>query len=456
WPMPPTGSLARAPEVYGYLLDGTSDASVGALSDLLQRGIAVRVSEKPFAVAGQAFGRGTLLIKREGNPDDLAGQLEEVAKRWGVAITATPTALAEDGPDLGGRHFLPLVAPRIGVWTGWPVSPSDYGSIWHLFDIGIDLRFSGLDLGRFASTDLRRYNVLVFPPARGTAYQNALGASGVKRLRQWIEAGGTAIGIGGGADFLADKDLDLTKTRARRQALDRYPPVVLGVSSGEVDQGGPLRASGIKAPEPVKDDAGEVKDNGKKKEEPVKRDSPYDIAPILGPGARPFAAGIDQGTPASPVPVDLATWIMPLLPSGIDKPTEEDLAAADERLRRFRPRGAFLRVDLDPENWVNWGLADEIPVWVSASDTFVAEPPVQVAARFPEVERLHLGGLLWPEAGARLARTAFATREQVGRGQVILFLANPVFRGWVHDSRRMFANSVLYGPGLGTDWSTPW
>ena len=125
-------------------------------------------------------------------------------------------------------------------------------------------------------------------------------------------------------------------------------------------------------------------------------------------------------------------------------------------MRRFRPRGAFLRVDLDPENWINWGLADEIPVWVSSSDTFVAEPPVQVAARFPDVDRLHLGGLLWPEAAARLARTAFATRERVGRGQVILFLANPVFRGWVHDSRRMFANSVLYGPGLGSEWASPW
>jgi hypothetical protein len=451
-PGSPRGSVGGSAAVHAYLIDGGSDRSVGALADLLQRGLAVRIAAKPFTVAGRSYQRGAIQVKREGNPDDLATQLTEVAKRWNVDVFATPTAKAQQGPDLGGREFDPLVAPRVGVWTAMPVSPSDYGAIWHLLDRGVDLRFTALDLGRFAQTDLRRYNVLVFPPARRSwggdggahgGYRAALGKNGVERLRSWIEAGGTAIGIGSGAEFLADRELELTKTRLRRQALDRFAPVVLGASARQVVQGGRLRATGLRA-------------NDEEDDSEAAAGSPYDVAPILGPGALPFAEGADLGTPASTDPVSLEKWIVPLLPSGETKPTAEAIESADERLRQFKPHGTFLRVDLDDDLWLSWGLPSEITAWVDAADTLVAESPVRVAARFPDVERLHLGGLLWPEAAGRLSGTAYATRESVGSGQVILYLDNPVFRGWMHDTARHFLNAVIYGPGLGTSWPAPW
>ena len=113
-------------------------------------------------------------------------------------------------------------------------------------------------------------------------------------------------------------------------------------------------------------------------------------------------------------------------------------------------------MELDHEAWLTWGVDDELPALIRSRSALVAEPPVQVAARFADLERLHLGGLLWPEAAGRLAHTAYATREARGRGQVILFLDEPEFRGWTLATRRLLANGILYGPGLGTRWSTPW
>ena len=55
-----------------------------------------------------------------------------------------------------------------------------------------------------------------------------------------------------------------------------------------------------------------------------------------------------------------------------------------------------------------------------------------------------------------MLKSASRTREGVGRGQVILFLAEPEFRGWTLGTRRLLLNAILYGPGLGTRWSTPW
>jgi hypothetical protein len=457
-PVPkPEGRMEAAESSYGYIIDGVPDSSVQALGDLLQAGMAVRLAERPFKVGGQPFPRGSILVKREGNPDDLAERLSRIAGQRGVQVRAAPTAKAEEGPDLGGRYFHPLVAPRVGIWTGMPVSPPAYGALWHLLDKEMGLRFAGLDLSRFSQADLNRYNVLIFPTVFGEpgVYEAILGKRGMKRLRSWIEAGGTAIGIGGGAEFLAGKENDLTKTRLRRQALERYPPVVLGPGAETAEAAGPFRAVGLRAGEEP-EGQGEGESAGRPEAARFTGSSPYDVAPVLGPGARPFAEPFDQGTPVGMRPVSLADWLRPLLPPGQKKPEKDDFERADERLRRFSPRGAFLRIETDPNIWLAWGMPSELPAFTRSSDTLVAEPPVQVPAQFAGLERLHLGGLLWPEGAGRLARTAYTTREPLGRGQVILFLNEPEFRGWTRATRRLLLNAILYGPGMGTRWSTMW
>jgi hypothetical protein len=448
------GAFEPAGAPYGWLIDGSSDASVRALADLLQGGIHVRVADRPFTLQGTAYDRGALLIQTEPNPENLRQTLKSIAEHRGVAIQAAGTAKAELGPDLGGSHFDTLVPPRVGIFTGYPISPTAYGALWHLMDRELELRFTALNIGRFRQADLRRYNVLIFPPAAGGArtYKALFGEKGLKQLKVWIDSGGTAIGVGSGSEFLADKEVELTQARLRRQALDRYPPVVFGTSPQEAMQAGPFRATGLRAEEPDADEAADKKSA----ESDSGRGSPYDVAPIVGPGAQHFAAGVDLGTPIETDPIPLAEWLIPFLPPDRSKPEPAELTRGDERLRRFSPRGAFVRVDLDPELWLTWGAGQDVPALVRAQDTLVAEPPVQVPARFAGLKRLQLGGLLWPEAAGRLAETAYATREQSGRGQVILFLNEPEFRGWTLATRRLLLNAVLYGPGLGTRWSSPW
>ncbi len=454
------GSVETGTNTLSYLVEGASDYVAPVLADMLQRGVHVKVAEKPFTVGGRSYGSGSLLIKREGNVEDLEQQLVEMAERWNVEVHSTSTAKAEKGPDLGGDHFQSLIAPRVGIWTGTPVSPSAYGVLWYLMDEVLGLRFSALDISMFTLKDLSRYNVLIFPPVYGGAsvYKRAIGESGLEKLKQWIEAGGTAIGIRGGAEFLADVDNKLTHTRLRRQVLENYPPVVLGPGPAEAQKAGPFRAIGIRAEDGGEGSPGkDMKDaKGESALPEFKGVSPYDVAPIIGPGARPFAEGYDLGTSVEMKPVDLAVWLKPYLSPGKSKPEKEDLEKADDRLRRFSPHGVYLRIELDPDKWLTWGLPREMPALIYNSDALVAEPPVDVAAQFADIDNLHLGGLLWPEAAARIAHTAYVTREGVGRGQVILFLSDPEIRGWTLATRRLLLNAILLGPGLGTRWSTPW
>jgi len=86
----------------------------------------------------------------------------------------------------------------------------------------------------------------------------------------------------------------------------------------------------------------------------------------------------------------------------------------------------------------------------------IARPPVEVAGRYARADSLHLSGLLWPEGAERLARTAFLTRERRGKGQVILFAGDPVFRRSMRGLERLFVNAIVLGPGLGTERPAPW
>ncbi|MCD4748566.1 MAG: hypothetical protein K8R59_04255 [Thermoanaerobaculales bacterium] len=439
------------------ILNGDSDRAPRTLASLLQAGVTVRVAKKPFTIAGEAFRRGALVVRKDGNVEDLDEILKGIMSADGVKWFPVETSNSSVGPDLGGAHFPVLVAPRVGVVTGMPISPPQYGSIWHLLDQELNLRFSALDIGRLVRTDLSRYNVLIFPPVFGGSemYRLLLGPAGVERLKRWINAGGTAIGVGTGARLLADKDTGITKTVFRSQALKTFPPPVWSIAALEAEAAGRPSATGLRLPPATRND--EAK-KGKilVTETASTRTSPYDVAPILGPGARPFAAGHDQGTQLGGQPIQMSEWLKDILPPGEKAADEDDFKKADSRLRSFMPQGALLRADLDEEFWMNFGLDENITVWFGSHDSLIAEPPVSVAARFPEIDRLHLSGLLWPEAAARIANTGYATRETVGRGQVILFADQPSYRRWMKESERLLINAVLLGPGLGTRWSTPW
>lgn len=229
--------------------------------------------------------------------------------------------------------------------------------------------------------------------------------------------------------------MELTAARLRRDVLGDFPPLVLGASAAAAAAAAPMRAVGMTGRSDAVDTASS------------------EIAPVLGPGARPFAPGVSS---AVLEPTPLNEWIEPWLPSGRKVASEADLQKADARLRGFSPRGVILRAAVDQRHWLGWGLPPTIDVLYNTSTTFVAEGDVDVAARFVAPGELHLGGLLWPEAAGRIAHTGYVMRQRRGSGQVILFANHPTYRGWVRDTERMLLNAVLYGPGLGTSRPNPW
>ena len=128
----------------------------------------------------------------------------------------------------------------------------------------------------------------------------------------------------------------------------------------------------------------------------------------------------------------------------------------DERIRRFHPDGAILRADLERDHWLAAGAGERVPVMVRTDLALVSDFPAEPVGRFAGPDSIRLSGLLWPEARDRWAETSWLSRERIGRGQVIAFLGNPVYRTCFYGTGRLFSNALLLGPGLGTAEKTPY
>ena len=370
-------------------------------------------------MAGRQYAHGSVLLRKSENPTDVAERVERAAKTAGIPVYATPTGRAPgDGIDLGGRHFRRLERPRVALLANSPLRSNSFGHVWHHLDRRLQLPVTLLDVQTLGVHDLRRYNVIVIPDSYGSlagtmkAHQKALTA--------WIEQGGTLIAMGRSAEPLAKAELGLSKARLRRDVLDS-----LAVYQAEAERHVASRRVAI---------------DGQ--------------AVWNGPGAATAGAKARPPTPTKPTAPSGSSQASK--PKATGEAAKELARQRDAWERRFSPRGAMLRGLVDQESWVSAGVHHEMAVLMRGDAALLTPPGVRAAVRFAKPDGLRLSGLLWPEARARLAHSAYLTVERKGRGQIILFAFEPVFRGFLHGTGRLFSNAVIYGPGLGASQPKVW
>ena len=401
------GGLANPSPKFGYVFDMTDDRAYSLLARLFEEGVEVWCAREPFEVEGRKFPRGSILVKRSANPRLEAEEVEKLAHNEGVDVYGVNTALAAEGADLGGGEFRQLEPPRVGIVAGPEISLSDFGPIWHLLDARLRYRTSILDVLSLGQTDLRKYNVLVFPSTWGgpDVYQRVLGKPGIEKIKTWVESGGTLVAMGAGSAFATDTTVALSAVRQKSQVLKKL---------AEYDR------ALVYAKEAATPDVDSV-DVWEKPREPEKKEEKKTGA----------SAADNEKKPGSP--------------------DFEALKDADETARKLRPRGAILAVDLDEKHWLSFGVKSPVPILIDTDQVYLAKTGIQVAGRFAPRDRVRLSGLLWPEARERWSETAFATREGRGSGQIVLFADTPNFRAYFHGGERMLLNAIFLGPGFGTN-----
>jgi hypothetical protein len=239
-----------------------------------------------------------------------------------------------------------------------------------------------------------------------------------KKLKSWVETGGTLVALGNSAAFVAGKDRDLSSVRLRRDVLDKltiYEEALKREQSARHVSVDPAEVWNATEPAPDEDDSEASEDSDK--DAPERKKPSQDI---------------------------------------------EALKREDTWLRMFRPSGVIAATEFNPEHWLCFGLGenriggDKLPVLLSGRYALMSKHPIQTPVRLAAEHELRLSGLFWPEGRERWANTAYATVERVGYGQIILFSTDPFFRGYLEGTGRLLLNALLLGPGLGTSQPVPW
>ncbi len=397
------GSLANDDARVGFAFDGRDDRALELLVRLFERDVRVWCGRKAFRAGGREMPAGSFLVRRAGNPDLDVEKLRSLAEAAGVELIGVDDGIGSGRfADLGGNEFVLLKAPRIALVAGSGINQYNFGAVWHLLDSRLRLRTSTIDIANLGGADLAKYNVVFLPDNyRGVeGYKGSLGDAGIERLKAWIEAGGTVIAEGTGAAFLADTSVAISPARERRQVLKKLPEYHAALETSK------------HAASPVIDSLSLWEARPRKEE--AKADDASKREPVL--------AAIER---------------------------------EDEIARKLAPRGTIVAVDLDTEHWLAYGCPSTIPALLIGDRAFLTRT-VRVPARLAPEERLRLSGLLWEEARARWAETAYATRDGLGSGQTILFTSIPNFRGYYHGAERLLLNALLLGPGMGSARTVDW
>jgi hypothetical protein len=136
-----------------------------------------------------------------------------------------------------------------------------------------------------------------------------------------------------------------------------------------------------------------------------------------------------------------------LSPSAAPGPPLVSPTAGGGKRPEFLP-GLIARGTLDRTHWLTYGYEkDQLPVLVTGGTFFTptkkGDNPVSFLGR-----DLILSGFSWPSNTERLLTGAvWAVVENVGRGKVILFAEDPLFRAFFRGSAGLFNNALLMGPG---------
>ena len=111
--------------------------------------------------------------------------------------------------------------------------------------------------------------------------------------------------------------------------------------------------------------------------------------------------------------------------------------------------GVLARATIDTLSPLLAGVTDrEIAVFVSGDRVFTV--PKDLAAgeaviRFAPAARVRMAGYFWPESAEKIALTPYLWTERVGRGRVIAFTQDPVYRDMFRGQLPIFANAVFLG-----------
>ena len=397
-----------------WAVSGEDDRSVAFAARLMEQGVNVRIIDKATVLSDEALPRGTVVVTAMDNPkrDDVVARVSAEAKTLDVDLVSVGSGYgAGDLPDWGGAHFRLLSRPQIAILSQQGFSSYDVGSSWWAIDTHLGIRHSQIDTAYLSRADLRRYNTIVMP----NGYR-PMSSAETSALKDWVKQGGTLIAHDNSAAQLA-RDNGIGQVRSIGDALDDAQDYDIALQRERLSTSDELDTAAV--------------------------------------GAHRVSSAVDY-------PWD----------QGAKALSGDELKRREAWQKRFMPSGAMVAGKVDTLHWMSFGTPETLPLLYENQPVLMTKDRQEAVVRVGVLQEdsdageaqtvnwstvpagsaltVRMSGLIWPEAAARIANSAYVTRERVGKGQVILFSGQPNFRGSTRGVGRIWLNALVYGAGLGT------
>jgi hypothetical protein len=350
-------------------------------------------------------------VRTARNPETLHERLAKLAVDSGARVYAVNSAYSEEGDTgIGSETVESLKAPKVLVVWDEGTSPTGYGALWYTFERGYGLKFTPVTINTLKGINLSPFNVIIFPDGSSSAYQAALGKSGIDKLKEWVNGGGVLIGLSGGAAMFTNKEVALSSSTIVGSEAESTTPAT---SPPAVPPPAPTPAQQPAAP------AAQTQSNLPKQgaaQTPAKEPKEAKEKGRESVAAKPEEKVAEKKKPTAPIGL---------------------------------PGASFL-TRINRDHFLTYGYdVDSLVVLLTGGTFFRPSKDGANVVTFNSEGQLTVAGFTWPDNTEELLRgTAYLIDEPTGRGHVIMFAEDPNFRFLWRTSQQMFMNSVLLAPSL--------
>ncbi len=212
---------------YAYMFSWDQYYAPRALNRLLSEGVLAKVATREVEITTTSgivtMLRGSIMVPLENqtvSATQIFELMQQAASEDAVTVHAVTSGRATGQGDLGGPSFRALEMPKTLMVVGDGVSAYNAGEIWHLLDFRMNMSLTMMDQTDLGSIDWARYSHIIFPGGSGVG----LDEQDTERLKQWVEEGGSLIGMRQGALWINQTILNpvnSTDEEADKEEIDR-------------------------------------------------------------------------------------------------------------------------------------------------------------------------------------------------------------------------------------------
>ncbi len=411
------GGIQKTAKTAAYLVNHTAENELATFRFAL-KDIKMLAAETSFKAGGRSFNTGTFIIPAKGNPADLADQLNAAGKKLGLTMWGAAAM-----PKVNTHE---LAVPRIALIHTWVFTQNEGWFRIAFEKTGIPYSYISVQDVRDTPDLKSKYDVIIFPPVmfgkvqrlingiggdepipwkKTERYPNlggpdarddirgGMGLEGVLHLKKFIELGGLFMPITTNASLPIDygivesvmvvtpKKLKMTGSVLKARVLDRRSPVTYGFGPtlGVYFSGAPVLEAGMKAAM-----------------------GGADLSTLFGGGTKGRPSG--RGSLKDPDVIQARPYKGPKI------------------------KGAGTGIPPEYKDMMNLFMPPDLK-------------SVRVLLRFARKDKLLISGML--EGPEELQNKPAVVDVPVGKGHVLFFAINPMWRFETHGSFMLVFNAAL-------------